>query len=178
MNTLNDQQLIEEICTRLDRSIARLDPSISDRLDAMRRQVLDVGSESVGAEEHSLVLNVRNKLDESASVAPEIEARLDQIRQQAMVRLQTPATKPESSLFIRAKQTLQSWFASNGLAMPASVFASACVLVTVVSLFYISRPAGSLPLEEEIGLIASADDIELYENLDFYLWLAENDFPI
>jgi hypothetical protein len=51
-------------------------------------------------------------------------------------------------------------------------------MVTVVSLFYVSsRPAGILSLEEEISLIASAEDIELYENLDFYLWLDENGIP-
>ena len=177
MNKLNDQQLIEEICIRLDSSIAQLDPSIAERLDSMRRQALAVDVVGTSRSEE-LLLNVRAKLDESEAVAPEIEARLDQIRQQAIARLKSNPAESESSLFIRVQQTLQLWFASNRLAMPASVFASACVMVTVVSLFYISRPAGSLPLEAEISLIASADDIELYENLDFYLWLAENDFPI
>lgn len=178
MNKLNDQQLIEDIRTRLDSSIAHLDPSIGERLDSMRRQAIALESVSVSAEEESIVLNVRSKLDESLSVAPEIKARLDQIRQQAIARLKTPAPESESSLFTRAQETLQALFANNRLAMPASVFATACVMVTVVSLFYVSRPPGTLPLEDEISLIASADDIELYENLDFYLWLAENDFPI
>jgi len=176
MNKLNDQQLIEEICTRLDSSTAHLHPSIGARLDSMRRQALAVASVSVPAGEESIVLKVRKKLDESMSVAPEIEARLDQIRQQAITRLQT--TETESSLIIRVQETLQSLFAGNRLAMPAGVFATACVMVTAATLFYVSRPSGSLPLEEEISLIASADDIELYENLNFYLWLAENDFPI
>jgi len=64
------------------------------------------------------------------------------------------------------------------MALPAKMLATACLTVTIVSLFYTaSRPAGTLPLEEEIALIASADDYELVENLDFYLWLADNGIP-
>ena len=179
MNKLSDQQFIEEIRTRLESSIAQLDPSINERLDSMRRQAMALESVGVGAEEETMVVNVRKKLDENGLVAPEIEARLDHIRQQAIARMKTPASLGQRSLFIRVQETLHSLFASNRLAMPAGVFATACVMVTAVSLIYVSsRPTGSLPLEEEISLIASADDIELYENLDFYLWLAENDFPI
>jgi hypothetical protein len=28
-----------------------------------------------------------------------------------------------------------------------------------------------------LKLVASADELELYENLDFYLWLEENGIP-
>jgi hypothetical protein len=50
-------------------------------------------------------------------------------------------------------------------------------MVTAISIFYVnSRPTGTLTLEEEIDLVAAAEDIELYENLEFYLWLAENEF--
>jgi len=56
------------------------------------------------------------------------------------------------------------------------MLATTCVMVTAISIFYVnSRPAGTLTLEEEISLVATAEDIELYENLEFYLWLAENE---
>jgi hypothetical protein len=49
-------------------------------------------------------------------------------------------------------------------------------VVTAISIFYVdSRPAGTVTLNEEIGLVATAEDIELYDNLEFYLWLAENE---
>tara|TARA_B110000211_G_scaffold63208_1_gene72289 strand:- start:125 stop:388 length:264 start_codon:yes stop_codon:yes gene_type:complete len=35
--------------------------------------------------------------------------------------------------------------------------------------------AVSSKLNEEIGLVGTAEDIELYDNLEFYLWLAENE---
>ena len=55
--------------------------------------------------------------------------------------------------------------------------ATACVLVTVVSLVYVNgNSSGNLSLDDELVLVASADDLELYENLDFYLWLDENGF--
>jgi|TARA_B110000971_G_scaffold91530_1_gene94175 hypothetical protein len=47
----------------------------------------------------------------------------------------------------------------------------------VAALFYnSSAPTKTLPLDPDIGLITSADKLELYENLDFYLRLAENEF--
>jgi hypothetical protein len=56
------------------------------------------------------------------------------------------------------------------------MLATACVVVTAISIFYVdSRPAGTVTLNEEIGLVATAEDIELYDNLEFYLWLAENE---
>jgi hypothetical protein len=54
--------------------------------------------------------------------------------------------------------------------------ATACVIITVAVLFYNApAPTDSPPLDPNIGLIASADELELYENLDFYVWLAENE---
>ncbi len=93
-----------------------------------------------------------------------------------MARMQLPDAAAKNSLLSRIQQLFQSVFETNR-AM-TSMAATACVMVTVVSFFYVSsRPTGILSLEEEIGLIASADDIELYENLDFYLWLEENGMP-
>ena len=74
-------------------------------------------------------------------------------------------------------QSLVSRFFAGGFPVTASMVATACVLVTVVSLVYVNgNSSGNLSLDDELVLVASADDLELYENLDFYLWLDENGF--
>lgn len=177
MNKLDDKEFLQEIRTRLDRSIAHLDPAINERLHAMRRQAISPARVITSANDESLVVSIRQVLDSSAITA-DIEARLNQIRTQAVARLHTTATQSDASLLARARERFESLFAMHRLTMPTRMLATACIMITVISLFYISsRPAGLLSLEDEISLIASADDIELYENLDFYLWLAANGFP-
>ena len=69
-------------------------------------------------------------------------------------------------------------FQVDRFSIPVRVFATTCVIVTVVSLLTVFPDSATpLSLDEEISLIASADDLELYENLDFYMWLAENGLP-
>jgi hypothetical protein len=175
MNKLDDKQLLEEIRLRLDRSIAHLEPSVSERLHSMRRQAVAPAQDSADDHAHGLLLDVGQKLDDNEAVTPEIAARLDQIRQQAITSIKSTPPPVAEALLSRVRDSLVALFASHTMTIPARVFATACVLVTAASLFTVySRPSGSLTPEAEIGLIASADDIELYENLDFYLWLAEN----
>jgi len=57
--------------------------------------------------------------------------------------------------------------------LPAGGLVTACLLVTVVVLQW-PDSARISPVDSDILLFASADEIELYENLEFYLWLAEN----
>ena len=175
MNKLAEEAFLEEICRRLDGSIAHLSPSINERLDVSRQCALQQRSAEQAASLDSLTLEVRSKLNENDSVSPEIEDRLNQIRQLAIAQLDS--SKPLAPHWLkRVKNWLDSSFSDFNLPVPAGMLATACVLVTVVSIFYVnSRPAGSVSLEEEISLIASAQDIELYENLEFYLWLVENE---
>lgn len=176
MNKLEENIFIQEICQRLDASIAHLDPSISARLDSARQTAL-YGNMQAGIEDEDLLAEkVRRELNDNTAVTEEIEARLDQIRQQAMARLGTADSRTAPSMLANIRNWFDARFTAFGVSVPASMLATACVLVTVVSIFYVSfPPAGSLSLEDEISLLASAEDIELYENLEFYLWLAENE---
>jgi len=176
MNHLDENSFIDAIRQRLDASLVNVDASIASRLDEIRRQALATPQLSSSEDNQPLIDSVCNTLDDNEALPPAIEARLDEIRQRAMARMQLPETAAKNSLLSRMQQLFQSVFGTN-MAM-TSMVATACVMVTVVSIFYISfRPTGILSLEEEISLIASADDIELYENLDFYLWLEENGMP-
>lgn len=171
MNRLEDSEFIEEICSRLDASIEELNHSISQQLDQSRTAAMQAINDGADA----LTLQVSKQLA-NEDLPPAIEARLNQIRQQAIAKLESAEAANKQGLYAQFRDWLGALLGNSNLAIPGSVFASACVLVTVVSIFYTSsRPFGPLILEDEIVLIASADDFELYENLEFYQWLSDNE---
>jgi len=183
MNRMTENEFLSAIRLHLDKSIAQLDADIGLRLDSMREQALDpAGKVVVDLGElratDKLVQTIRTNLEHSASVPAEIEARLDDIRQRAIAKLELSREKSLHSSVAALRQQFGVLLDSLKMPMPARLMATACIMVTAVSLFYVAlRPPGSLSFEEEISLIASADDIELYENLEFYLWLAETELP-
>lgn len=177
MSKLSEEQFIAEVVARLERSTTDISPQFTTRLDQIRNNALSSTHVQTGIDDEPLVDSVLNTLEDNEHLPPEIEQRLNQIRQSAIARTGSSRNANTASLFDRLREALVDRFAT-GFPIPASMFATACVMVTVVSLFYVSsQPGGELSLEEELSLLASADDIELYENLDFYLWLAENGIP-
>ena len=61
--------------------------------------------------------------------------------------------------------------------MPVQAFTAASVMALAVGLWW-TGPAsqngnGSLPAVADIALLASADGVEFYDDLEFYVWLAE-----
>ena len=184
MNKMTENEFLSAIRLHLDKSIAPLHADIASRLDLMREQALDPSEKLVLAlgkardpdSTDKLVQTIRTNLEHSASVPPEIEARLDDIRCRALAKLDLSREKSLHSPVSALLQQVGDLLDSFKIPMTARMVATACVMVTAVSLFYVAlRPPGSLSFEEEISLIASADDIELYENLEFYLWLAETE---
>jgi len=203
MNKHAEEKFVEAIRSHLDASVDDLDLTLVSRLDDARNDAFKLANilvdESLDTAEEHLVTEVQKTLNANSALSPGIELRLSQIRQQALARLEISAPAKQRSEGQLASQTiggdsqnnLQSNFKSglakirallNGssYSAPAGMFATACVLLTVASLFYVagrpigSQPNASLPVEKEISLISSADDIELYENLEFYLWLADS----
>lgn len=171
MNNSEDK-FIQQVCQYLDRSLLELDDSTVTRLDGARAEALlrNVTGDSA-VEEELLMDSVLTNLEDQEPPA-HIASRLDAIRAQALSRQFATEKQPHRNLWER----LQELF-GGGFSLSASMLATACVLVTVVSLFYVgSSPDRNLNLDEELTLIASAQDLELYENLDFYLWLEENGF--
>lgn len=179
MNRSNEDIFVQAICAHLDASIESLDPALEARLHAMRQAAVSpLTHYAPDTANDALLLHVRESFDAAPELAPAIKSRLDAARLQAVAKMR----QRDGSLFqifgSRWRYGMASLLDLSRLARPAGMMATACVMVTVVSLFYVSsRPAGTLALEEEIVLIASADDFELYENLEFYLWLAENGLP-
>lgn len=170
---ISDDNLTELICQHLDRSTQDLDAEVVARLDALRMQAMErTATDTDSVDEALLVDAVLTGLEEQP-LPGSVSSRLDAMRAQAVDRYTAPEAKPTKP---QIQTWLQTWFGEK-LALSASMVATACVLVTVVSLVYVREGSeGNLTLNDELTLVASAEDLELYENLDFYLWLDENGF--
>jgi len=177
MNHLNDDLFLREICRHLDASIAHLPLSVSQQLDASRQAALTQTVHLDAPDTEGLAQSVRQEFAEGSEQLPaDIEARLDQIRHSAVARFEELQRTPAQSSRFSMSAWIKSQLNSFNFGASAGMLATACVMITAISIFYVnSRPAGTLTLEDEIGLVATAEDIELYENLEFYMWLSENE---
>jgi len=177
MTKLDQTQIASLAAKSLDKSVTELDVAIKARLDESRQRALLIKQVSEPMDEglERIVEASKVSLDDSSHIlTSEVSQRLDAIREQALtqpVKIGTPDAKSFT-------EYVRRFFTNLRLAVPVSGFATAFVLVVVVSLVYQnSGPTGSLFIDDDIVLFASADDIELYENLEFYQWLADNGFP-
>lgn len=168
-----NQQFISTLGAVLDESLDSIDQNVLQRLDLARGAALKQDAVARTEMEEREYATVSASLDiGSADLDSELTRKLDGMRQRAVERL---AEKPSHSLSRRLPTMLRELFSFDArIAVPAAMFA---VMVTSVSLFYTPTPVETFTEVEEISLLASADDLELYENLDFYLWLAENGLP-
>ena len=173
MNDNEEHKFVANIRLSLDESLIDLDEKISTRLNENRHFALKQQRRADFSASEEFTLDIQSELDASVNNLPaDILSRLDQIRSAAIAQ----KTVPEKSW-----QGFWSFFENPRLYIPASSFATACLLVLVISIVYLLPKQNTMPLSFsgdsislEIGLLASADDLELYENLDFYLWLADN----
>jgi hypothetical protein len=166
----DEERFVRRVAAELENSLGCLSALEQVRLDAARRaSLLRAGLESVGQPaSHSAFARA---LDESAERIPDdVRKRLDAIRAQAIARARVDRNSAEGS------RTPFSWRLPRALAVPAGAFASVCVLVTTLALFSTAEVPEVLPVavSEDGLLIASAEELELYQNLEFYQWLADN----
>lgn len=166
----SDEEFIALVRSELERSLEGLDPRTLARLGSASQQALAASTLPRNQDEAIRVRLADSYIDEKALPAG-VEERLDQIRQQALARM--PRQEQSQGVFTQLcawlKSVLSSW------QVPASLAATGFVMVTAVSLLP-GNSNSEFSLEQELTLVATAEDIELYENLDFYLWLAENGF--
>ncbi|WJW75671.1 DUF3619 family protein [Thiohalobacter sp. IOR34] len=88
----------------------------------------------------------------------QLEAGLGQLDVPTRARL---AAARRSALEGRSRR----WRAPLGLALAAS-------LLLALSILLLRAGGGAAPVVEDIELLVSGEDIEFYEELDFYDWLA------
>ncbi len=165
-----DERFAARVAAMLDNSIESLPPRIETRLDNMRSTAL------ARLVEHDAFVQSAGMVLSGEKVAgglpPAVTARLDDIRVQALQRAARQLEqKPQATVWGALGRLLNS-----GIGIPAGAFASVCVLLTTITLFSVREPVEVMPvaMNEEGLVLASADDLELYENLEFYQWLADN----
>ena len=176
MNNSDEDKFIADIRERLDRSIEDLEPTLISKLDSIREGALKLQSKSASSEqdEELLIDSILTRLDDQPALPDDVSRRLDQMRTEAVRRANT--TPAQESLFGFAQNWLRD-LVGNAFSIPVGMIATACLTITVVTLFYTSSdPLNEFTVDEELLLVASAEDLELYENLDFYLWLEETGF--
>lgn len=176
MNNSNEEKFIANIRERLDRSIEDLEPTLNSKLNSIRESALKRQSEasSSAQDEELLIDSMLTRLDDQPELPDDVSRRLDQMRMEAVRRANTAPA--QESLLGFAQNWLRG-LVGNAYSIPVSMIATACLTVTVVTLFYTSSdPLNEVTVDEELLLVASAEDLELYENLDFYLWLEETGF--
>jgi hypothetical protein len=108
-----------------------------------------------------LVSGIRQQLDQSCNALDgQTLSRLNRIRHTALERKQARASR---------------------MLLPFGGFVTACVLVVSVMTFVPTRAPETetvaSPLED-IEILSSSDSLDLYEDYEFYQWLAENDSQV
>ena len=174
MRDFDEAQFLEGIRIKLDQQLLPLDSALSERLAQLRGQALQRLNSNAASEpvdESLLIDGVVTRLDDFAEPSGEIQQRLDRLRGQAIAQGTGDTQAAGYWERLRDLFSVQHRF---GMGMVAT----ACLTVAVVSVFYVSSNLNeTFGTDPELTLVASADDLELYENLDFYLWLEENDIP-
>ena len=116
-------------------------------------------------DEQAFLEKARNELDHSCErMDGETQSRLNSIRHAALEH-----GSKSSRVFLA----------------PFGGLITACVLVFVVSVFYPGQP--DVPVQgtsdsgmaiEDLDILTSAESLELFENLEFYQWLEENESSV
>jgi hypothetical protein len=105
-----------------------------------------------------LVAGIRRELDRSCTALDaHTLSRLNRARHTALARRQPRSTR---------------------MLLPFGGFVTACMLVLTVSLYMPGTELDGdavVPPLEDIDMFASADSLDLYEDYEFYEWLASNE---
>jgi hypothetical protein len=122
-------------------------------------------SEDIRGEPRELLERIRRGLDESAA---ELDAATLERLHRARHRAVSLATEPRRRWW-RPRLQSTEWL------LPASAFAS--VVVTVLTLTLLVGEQGNVPLTggDDLELLTAGEELELFENLEFYQWLPESE---
>lgn len=106
--------------------------------------------------EEQFTQNIKAHLDRSAeAIDPEVSSRITGIRNKA---LEQGGKKPFPRFF----------------GLPAAGLAGAvAVLLVFTAVFKTPEPGAGIKVLEVVDILSSENGLELYEDLEFYSWLAE-----
>ena len=106
--------------------------------------------------EKQFVDNIKKALNLGAeNLDPGTQSKLTRIRHRALDAGE------------RKSYDIRQWFT-----LPRVGWATACILVLGLTV-YVQQPTGTAPPLEDIDLLAAEDNLEFYDGLEFYAWLAE-----
>lgn len=174
MSKTNDIQFIDAAVTRLDEYAGSIDEDALSRLNAARTSALAIRQQELSIQQQQLN-KMRDVLVQSEELPSDVEIQLSKIRAQALARTNSPRLALPavvSVLYDRLHSSLfgVGWRVSHGMV------ATACLSIALVSIFYgANEPRDGDSSADDMVMIASSEELELYENLDFYLWLADNE---
>ncbi len=108
--------------------------------------------------EKRFVANVKKALDlGEENLDAGTQSKLTRIRHQAL-----DAGEHQAS-------PVRRWFM-----LPVAGLATACAIVLGVSI-YLKQPNGLQPNLEDLDLLAAEENLEFYDGIEFYAWLAEEE---
>ena len=107
---------------------------------------------------------VRERLDRSADELDELTlARLGAARRRAVEAAGRRNPGPLGDLLAMGRAGHRRWWLSGSL-----------LLLLAAAWLGLNRPAGpgmgALPLVEDLAILGSAEELEFYRDIDFYLW--------
>lgn len=172
-----NERFLSHVVAVLNNSLIELTPREIERLSHAHSAALAL----IDGEEHrQRPLVERELIDSSTELPLTVRLRLDAIRAASMREAEAQLQRDKNRSPSHGR-----WgrlFSNYG--MPVSAFASVGVLVTAIALFNFrddmtdsSDPVPLVVIEVPV-LLASEEDLELYENLEFYQWLVESDLQL
>jgi len=167
----DEERFVLRVAAELDASLGALTPLECGQLDSARHAALLRAGIASTMHAGKSSGHARALLADSAEQLPgDVRERLDGIRAQAMSKARAAQRAPS------APQIAQWLGLPRTFAVPAGAFASVCAFVITLAIFTPGETPEALPvaLSEDGVLIASAEELELYQNLEFYQWLADN----
>jgi len=132
----------------------------------MNNDKQDIQKDTANFDEQAFLEKARNELDHSCErMDGQTLSRLNSIRHAALEH----GKKSPGKVFLA----------------PFGGLVTACVLVFVVSVFYPGQSDIPVPVVpdsgtaiEDLDILTSAESLELFENLEFYQWLEENESSV
>lgn len=116
-----------------------------------------------------LIERIRRRLDEDVDrLDGATLSRLEQARRRALAVLAQPR-RPRWPMTWLARRPAGDWL------VPAGAFASV-VTIAVALTFMVAEPGNGLAREvDDLELLTAGEELELYENLEFYQWLQDRE---
>jgi hypothetical protein len=120
----------------------------------------------MSAENPTLIDEINNKLDESCEqIEPQVRSRLTQMRYLAL-----------DSMAEKAEKRQAYW-------LPLGALATASLLVIIIFLDNTITASKDhevtyVALVDDMEILYSGDSLDLYEEVEFYQWLADNESSI